>query len=120
MRNEEHNAQVALFRWAALEQRRMPELALMFAVPNGGNRNIITALKLKAEGVKAGVPDIFLPCARSPYNGIFIEMKAKGRNPRGNQLWWHNRLAEQGYYVAVCYGFDQACYEIENYLKGCK
>ncbi len=31
-----------------------------WAVPNGGNRNMVTAKKLKAEGVKSGVPDITL------------------------------------------------------------
>ena len=54
----EHAHQVALFDWANLHLGRMPELAAMYAIPNGGARSKATAGKLKAEGVKAGVPDI--------------------------------------------------------------
>ena len=47
---------------------RHPQLALIFAIPNGGKRHIGTARKLKAEGVRSGVPDIFLACPRMPYD----------------------------------------------------
>jgi hypothetical protein len=33
----------------------------VFAIPNGGQRSISTAARLKAEGVCAGVPDLFIP-----------------------------------------------------------
>ena len=32
----------------------------LFAIPNGGARHIGTAIKLKSEGVTAGVSDLFL------------------------------------------------------------
>lgn len=114
----EHNSQVALFHWAFLERRKYPELELMFAVPNGGQRNKIVAAKLKAEGVKAGVPDIMLPVARGKYHGMALEMKAAKGRISDEQKYWHERLAVQGYYVAVCYSFDAARIELENYLKG--
>ena len=60
----EHEEQVALFEWAEWNKRQYPELELMFAIPNGGQRHVVVAKKLKDEGVKAGVPDIFLPVAR--------------------------------------------------------
>lgn len=43
---------------------------LIYAVPNGGNRHIATAVRLKKEGVKAGVPDLHIPEWR-----LRIEMK---------------------------------------------
>jgi hypothetical protein len=57
----EHEEQVALFEWAAWNSSKYKELELMFAIPNGGQRHVVVARKLKDEGVKAGVPDIFLP-----------------------------------------------------------
>lgn len=39
----------------------VPELRWLHAIPNGGYRDKVTAGKLKAEGVKRGIPDVFLP-----------------------------------------------------------
>ena len=61
----EHHEQCALFAWLRLQ---WPDLdRVSFAIPNGGHRHKAVAGKLKAEGVKAGVPDIFIayPIARS-------------------------------------------------------
>lgn len=110
----EHGEQVALFEWAA----NVPELRWMFAIPNGGARHIAVAGKLKAEGVKRGVPDIFLPLARRGYHGLFIEMKsAKGRTSP-EQRKWIDGLRLNGYVVAVCYGQDDARSLIEAYVFG--
>ena len=57
----EAQEQKALFRWAELAKGGHPELGLMYATPNGGSRNPIEARHLKEQGVKPGVPDIFLP-----------------------------------------------------------
>lgn len=45
-----------------------------FHVPNGGKRNVVVAQKLKAQGVKRGVPDA---CILIPGKVIFIELKAE-------------------------------------------
>ena len=118
MRQPEHTEQVALFRWAGYQQRRLPELALMFAIPNGGKRSKATAARLKAEGVRAGIPDICLPVARGEYHGLFIEMKAGRNKPTPPQVQWHMRLSQQGYRVAVCWGWAAAREVIEEYLRG--
>ena len=60
-RNEEHRIQAALFEWAKYASAKHPGLKLMFAIPNGGARDAVTGAMLKREGVKPGVPDIFLP-----------------------------------------------------------
>lgn len=49
--------QQCLFRWAAFQSGRFPELALLYHVPNGGSRKKAEAGRFRAEGVKAGVPD---------------------------------------------------------------
>ena len=57
-RDGEHVEQAALFRWAEFARARLPELTLLHAIPNGGHRHKATAARLKAEGVKRGVPDL--------------------------------------------------------------
>ena len=43
----EHAEQVALVQWAAWKQGACPALRLLFAVPNGGKRDPVTAARLK-------------------------------------------------------------------------
>jgi len=73
---KESDHQIALFQWVSYQLKRYPELELLYHIPNGGYRYKTTARRLKAEGVKAGVPDICLPVPRGGYHGLYIEMKA--------------------------------------------
>lgn len=115
-RNAEHHEQAALIQWAQHNSKRVLELSLLFAIPNGGQRHIITALRLKAEGVKPGVPDLCLPVARQGYHGLFIEMKAKGGAISPAQRSMHEQLLAQGYAVEVCWDWMEAKDAIEHYL----
>lgn len=109
-----------LFQWAtAMRTLRWPELELMFHVPNGGSRNKVEAARLKAQGVKAGVPDIFLPVARKGWHGLFIELKRLvGGKVSPEQEMMIKRLNEQGYRAVVCKGWNAAADEIEKYMGG--
>ena len=109
--------QICLFRWAAYSSGAMPELKLLYHVPNGGKRDIATAKKLKAEGVKAGVPDICLPVARGKYHGLYIELKVGKNKTTENQDMWLEALNKNGYYTDVCYGWEEASKVITDYLK---
>ena len=95
-----------------------PELALLYAIPNGGKRSIKTARMLKATGVKAGVPDMCLPVPRYPYHGLYIELKRrKGGRVSEKQSEWLQDLMKEGYKTCVCYGSDEAICVIDEYLK---
>ena len=110
--------QRALFRWMAYEAGKYPELQLAFHIPNGGSRDPREAHNLKEQGVKAGVPDIFLPVARGEYHGLFVEMKrTKGGIVRREQKQWQAELAAQGYRAIICKGFYEARDEILKYLS---
>lgn len=113
----EHREQEALFQWAAINRKKYPVLSLMFAIPNGGQRHIAVARKLKQEGVKPGVPDVCLPIARMGYNALYIEMKVKPNKPTKMQLAWHDALMIEGNKVVVCYGWEDAVTVIEGYLE---
>ena len=113
--------QVQLFTWAQYMSGKYPELELMYHIPNGGKRSKAEAGRFKAMGVKSGVPDIFIPCARGGYFGCYIEMKrAKGGTVSANQKKWIEALKEQGYFVVVAYGMEQAAKYIEEYMKKSK
>ena len=114
----EHDEQKALFQWAEIAQIQRPELALMFAIPNGGHRLKAVAGKMKAEGVKPGVLDIFLPVPRGKYHGLFLEMKTQKGVLTKEQRWWRKVLQGYGYRVEVCRGWQAAAEVIEQYLGG--
>ena len=101
---------------ARRETGLMPELQYMYHVPNGGKRDKATAAVLKRQGVKAGVPDIMLPAARAGYHGLYIELKAGENTTTKKQKEWLEYLRQQGYYTAVCYGWQPAAQLIEQYL----
>jgi len=114
----ESQEQIYLFQWAELNRRRMPELGLLFHVPNGGKRSMATARRLKAEGVKAGVPDLCLPVARGGWHGLFIELKrAGGGRATEQQREWIGALEKEGYRAVVCHGWEAAAEELARYLK---
>lgn len=116
--NTEVAHQTALFAWAAsVSLYRWPELAWMFAVPNGGTRNKVEAGFLKASGVRAGVPDIFLPVARWGKHGLWIELKVGKNKPRDKQNEWLDMLNRFGYAVVVAYGWIEAKDYITQYLE---
>lgn len=117
MQSMESEHQKALFEWARFAQAVHPELEWLHHVPNGGKRDRATAARLKAEGVKAGVPDIVLPVARGGYFGLYIELKVDGGKTSANQDRWLDALYDNGYMAVVCYGWTAARQVIEGYLK---
>lgn len=109
--------QAALMKEIAL---RYPAAAkLIFHVPNGGHRHKLVAIKLKEQGVKAGVPDLVLPMARGGYFGLYIEFKARAPYDAAvspAQDAYLQALTDQGYLAIVCRGHVDAIEAIRAYL----
>ena len=114
----EEDEQTAIFDWAELCLKRMPDLMLLHHVPNGGLRSKSEAARLKRAGVKSGVPDIVLPVARGIYHGLYIELKALDGIVSKTQREWLNSLRLQGYFALACFGADEAISVIKKYIKG--
>jgi hypothetical protein len=96
----EHEEQRELVKWF----RQTFKGVRIFAIPNGGARDITTAARLKVEGVSAGVPDLYVPAWH-----LWIEMKrTKGGVIDKNQKDWHEYLTSIGDIVIVGYGADEA------------
>lgn len=127
------------------EHNPVPELKWFHAIPNGGSRGndaksrAIAGAMLKAEGVKRGIPDCFLPVPmwavtevgpqlKLPfrcilYAGLYVEMKraksegrAKGTtsSEQDDCIAW---LRHSGYAVSVCFTWDQAARELQSYIE---
>lgn len=104
----EHAEQVAFVSWM---NNNHPTLRL-FAIPNGGSRNKLEAMKLKEEGVSSGVPDLMIPAL-----SMFIEMKrSDGGVLSENQRSWINYLNSCGYMAIKCHGCKEAIEAVERRL----
>lgn len=115
----EEQEQIAVIEWAMLMEKQAPELALLYHCPNGADRHPAVAAKLKKQGVKPGVPDLFLPVARGTAHGLYIEMKRqKGGRVSEDQKAWMEALTQQGYLCVVAHGAEEACDVIWHYLEG--
>jgi hypothetical protein len=117
MNHHEELEQTALFMWAA----HFPDLRWMFAIPNGGKRNQREAARLKAQGVKPGVSDVFLPLSRNGHQGLYIEMKRRKSDGPSRvtpkQQQFQNAMTREGYLCHVCFGAGEAIEVIKEYAK---
>ena len=118
----EHAHQTAVMCWAAINRATYPELVLLHAIGNGGERNVIVASRMKAEGVKAGIPDLHLPVARRGYISLYIEMKKPDRVNHKNgglsdeQVELIALLRQHTNCVLVCYTWAEAARGLAGYL----
>ena len=96
----EHLEQAEFVMW----MRQTHKEARIFAIPNGGQRSRTTGAKLKAEGVSAGVPDLYIPFWR-----CWVEMKReKGGKLSPPQKEWIKYLESCGDTVIIGYGCEDA------------
>ena len=115
----EADEQAAVIRWWGIRCHHygLPEFAL-YHVPNEGSGSVIRGRRLKEQGVRPGIPDLFLSAPRNGHSGLYVEMKSKRGRPSPIQrdvLGW---LEGQGYEVAMCHGADEAIARITEYLRG--
>lgn len=114
--DREGQEQAALMTEIRLKHPGVHEL--IYHVPNGGHRVKAVAARLKAQGVKAGIPDLVLPMARGGYFGLYIEFKATV-DPAAvspSQQAYIRRLNDQGYLAVVCRGHFDAMECLRAYL----
>jgi hypothetical protein len=95
--DEEHRIQCRCIEYSKTD----PRLKWLFAIPNGGQRNISVARKLKREGVKRGVFDLFLPVASLGFHGCFMEVKAPSGTLSDEQKEFQENISSQGYFHVI-------------------
>jgi hypothetical protein len=102
MKTIESQIQINCVKWFRLTH---PEPKyLIFAVPNGGNRNAITGAILKAEGVRSVVPDLIIMSAGVI---LFVEMKQPKGTQNPNQKDFQKIVEGMGFKYFICKSFDE-------------
>jgi len=92
-------------------------LDLIYAIPNGGQRSASTAAKLKAEGVKAGTPDVCVPIPSCGYGALYIEFKKPNVGKlSADQIAKIERLLHVGNLCAVVEDWQAAITVTRAYL----
>jgi hypothetical protein len=117
----EHQMQCAIVKYAnslVYKGRKIGDY--LFAIPNGGYRNKFEAKRLKGQGVKAGVSDLFLAIPRIGNNiiacGLWMEVKTQKGKITEEQAAWFNRMLDVKYAFIVVRSVDDGIQAIKNYL----
>jgi hypothetical protein len=125
MKQLEHDIQTAFFDWldryAALRWNRytVANRFQAFSIPNDGQRSICAALWHRAQGLRAGVPDVFIPIPSINYHGLWIEFKRdSGSRVSIAQMEWIRQLQDCCYCVRVCRSVDEAINVVTAYMEG--
>lgn len=114
--DEEHRIQCSCVKWFNLKYPKLK--GRLFAVPNGGRRDIVTGVKLKAEGVIAGVSDLILLKSNRDYGALLIEMKKKDGYQSQSQKEWQKIICEnREYKYVLCRSLDDFIREVDDYLR---
>lgn len=109
-------------QWDGTDRRWAAPLRWLHAIPNGGSRGddarsrAIRGATMKAEGVKEGVPDLFLPYPRGPYAGFYIEMKRPGGKASKEQLEFAEYAKNVHYKWELCDTWEKAYTALVDYL----
>jgi hypothetical protein len=110
----EHSEQVVVVR------KLRSAKVLFCAVPNGGRRQRLDAVKLKAEGVRRGVPDLLIfdaPPNHPDCVGTALEMKKQGASEAALSRFqknWIKHLEKRGWLVIVGYGARDALTKLKE------
>lgn len=105
----EWSEQVAFVQWF---RAQFPGVVI-FAIPNGGARDAVTAGRLKREGVLPGVPDLYVPAWK-----CWIEMKrCTGGRQSPEQKDMESYLLGCGDTYLLCKGCDDAIAQVRLFVK---
>ena len=115
LKSSEAQEQVLFFDYLKLHPRLY---AVSYHIPNEGKRSPVQGHRLRKQGLKAGVPDVFIGIACGGYHGLFIEFKYGRNKLTVLQQEVIKSLQIEGYAVALCYSAKEAAEDLNNYLDG--
>lgn len=112
----EHEIQSSFFRRVVGRAIIDKRWNLLYAIPNGGLRDVKVAKKLQAEGVMPGIPDIHLPVSSDKFHSLYVEFKKAGGRLSPDQRDRIALLRENGNAVQVARSADEAEKIVSDYL----
>lgn len=110
--------QKAVIRWWTIASAAWNiDERLLMACPAQAARSPRGGARIKAEGYRAGTPDLFLAVPRGQWHGLFVEMKrADGGEVSENQREMLFQVSSRGYQTAIAHGAAPARKIIAEYL----
>ena len=109
-RHLEESIQVACVKWFRLQY---PNLVI-FAVPNGGSRNLYEAKNMKESGTLAGVADLVI--VGNGGRVLFVEMKAGKNKQEDSQVLFQNKVEKLGHKYIICRSREQFMKEVDLWV----
>ena len=109
-RHIEESIQVACVKWFRLQY---PNLVI-FAVPNGGSRNLYEAKNMKESGTLAGVADLVI--VGNGGKVLFVEMKAGKNKQEDSQVLFQNKVEKLGHKYIICRSKEQFMKEVDLWV----
>lgn len=120
----EHSEQALVIAWALRHEDMWPPLRWLHSslngifIPASSKTRAKIINHMKQEGMKRGIPDLFLPCARRGKVGLYIEMKRNDGGVISQEQKDFLAYAEaENYHAVVCYGYEEAVEVLEWYLS---
>ena len=115
IKQSESAIQKSCVRWFDLQYPQ----CIIFAIPNGGRRDKREAAKLKAEGVRKGVHDLFIVSpSGNESKGLFIEMKTQTGRLSNEQRAFGICVSMDGYNCAVARSLDEFIKIVKDFFNG--
>jgi len=106
--------QIAVIKW--FRSNYSEDFGIIYAIPNGGHRDIRTAVTLKAEGVLAGISDMKIELTDG--RDCAVEMKRiKGGVQSDEQKWYEYFCYRRKVPYLLCSGFEDAKRQILEFLE---
>jgi hypothetical protein len=106
--------------------KAVPALEWFHAIHNQGHGDKVRGANAKAEGVRKGVADTFLPWPVAGWHGLYIEMKKPTERPKTDkgkggvsdeQAQFGEYAKSVGYGFMVCYGWEHAVCTLRSYIE---
>lgn len=113
---EEHNLQIHCIAWFDMNYPGYRQL--LFSIPNGELRHPRVAVRLKQEGCRAGVADLFLSIPRSGKHGLYIEMKGADGKQSKEQKAFETSVIKEGYAYKLIDNYDVFISLVDRYMEG--
>ena len=113
---KEADIQSEFFEKSKLFFPKLPD-KLIFAVPNGGSRNILEATNLKRQGVKPGVADVILLIPKNGFASLCIEFKTDSGRQSEEQKEFQRQAEACGSKYVIVRSAAEAIQATKDYLK---
>jgi hypothetical protein len=112
----EHAEQATVVLWAKLHENKYPALRRLYANANQGSGSVVRGRRMKEEGVRPGVSDLFLAYPMNGKHGLYLEIKAETGRLSPDQNRWIDESRTLGYEAFTAWGYKEAIGIICDYL----